>query len=144
MRLWYYQLNGNKFGPIDEASLKALVNIGQLQMTDTVWTEGMSDWQALGSLSEFVKSPYAPPAVEIEYKTPAPAFHQMRDTHERFVTWSSWQIWLFLIITFGLFALYLIPSWSNNIERITKKAQTPFGAILAIGIFYIDIGTSNI
>jgi hypothetical protein len=149
MRLWYYQLNGNKLGPIDEASLKALVNIGQLQMTDYVWSEGMAEWQTVVSLPQFAKSPYAPPAVGIEFNTKKPVYysaseqsstyHTENELEERFLTWNSWQIWLLMIVTFGLFSFYLVPSWSRNIERITKKDQVPFGAILVLGFFTLTL-----
>ena len=42
--LWFYGQNGTQRGPVEADALRALVASGQLQPTDLVWREGMSDW----------------------------------------------------------------------------------------------------
>ena len=42
---WYYGRNGNRNGPVDEATLQQLAGSGQLAASDLVWREGMGDWQ---------------------------------------------------------------------------------------------------
>ena len=70
---WYYAQNNNKYGPINSAQLKALVENGQLQKTDLVWKEGMDDWKPAGkvaglfaaeTVAPVAASSPAPPAVD--------------------------------------------------------------------------------
>ena len=42
---WYYVLNEERHGPLDEDSLRALYTDGELGPTDLVWNEDMDDWQ---------------------------------------------------------------------------------------------------
>ena len=69
---WYYAQNNNKYGPINSAQLKSLVENGQLQKTDLVWKEGMDDWKPAGkiaglfgqeSAAPVAAAPSSPPAV---------------------------------------------------------------------------------
>ncbi len=44
--MWHYVKNGTeKLGPVPESELKSLVDFGQINPTDLVWSEGMTDWQ---------------------------------------------------------------------------------------------------
>lgn len=50
--MWYYVKNGaDKKGPVPESELKILVSSGQLDPTDLVWSEGMTDWQPYNSVT---------------------------------------------------------------------------------------------
>ena len=45
-KMWYYVVDGkNKAGPVPELELKNLIQQGQVQATDLVWTEGMASWR---------------------------------------------------------------------------------------------------
>jgi uncharacterized RDD family membrane protein YckC len=44
---WYYENGGQQAGPVDDASLNALVLSGTLQGSTLVWREGMNGWQPL-------------------------------------------------------------------------------------------------
>lgn len=48
---WYYAQNNNKYGPVNSAQLRSLVENGQLQKTDLVWKDGMDDWRPAGKIS---------------------------------------------------------------------------------------------
>lgn len=41
---WFYSKNGQRFGPIDAASLKHLAATDQLGVADLVWKNGMAGW----------------------------------------------------------------------------------------------------
>ena len=84
MAEWYYGKEGQQFGPVDEATLRARVTTSEIRPDDLIWTEGMSEWTPLKRVAQFntqqvpsalqtavpVKeflsdnpdSPYAPPA----------------------------------------------------------------------------------
>jgi uncharacterized RDD family membrane protein YckC len=42
---WYYAIQGQQTGPVDEAQLDALRNSGQIEAETLVWREGMANWQ---------------------------------------------------------------------------------------------------
>jgi hypothetical protein len=47
---WFVTLNGQQVGPISAQQLKEYAASGQLQPTDTVWKEGMAQWQPASSV----------------------------------------------------------------------------------------------
>ena len=59
---WFYLEDGQRIGPVDAKSLKALAQSGQLGPKDYVWTEGMPDWkEAIRIKGLFPKGPPPPP-----------------------------------------------------------------------------------
>jgi hypothetical protein len=42
---WYLARDGQQFGPISEAEMAKLVELGHLQPTDLLWCEGFPDWR---------------------------------------------------------------------------------------------------
>ena len=42
---WYYVEGGRRIGPIDDATLEALVRAGAIGPGTLVWREGMADWR---------------------------------------------------------------------------------------------------
>ncbi len=42
---WHYTKDGQKYGPLSAADLKALARSGQLAPTDMVWKAGMAEWK---------------------------------------------------------------------------------------------------
>ena len=47
---WYYAKNGERQGPISEASLRSMLVTGEIAQTDLVWREGMPDWLPAGEV----------------------------------------------------------------------------------------------
>ena len=45
---WYYDLGGQRQGPVPEAELDRLLVSGTITTSTLVWCEGMADWQPLG------------------------------------------------------------------------------------------------
>ncbi len=46
MSTWWYAKGGERFGPIEEAELRAKLVSAEIQPTDLVWREGMDNWQS--------------------------------------------------------------------------------------------------
>ncbi len=42
---WFYALNGQQAGPVDDAELDRLVQVGTIENTTLVWYSGMAQWQ---------------------------------------------------------------------------------------------------
>ena len=51
MRTWYYVKDGKRIGPISEEQLVTLAKNGQLQPSDQVFTQGMTNWQPANTVS---------------------------------------------------------------------------------------------
>ncbi len=63
---WYYAQGNVRKGPVSPQHLKELATSGQLQSSDLVWREGMSEWASAGSIKGLfdtkpVISPPPPP-----------------------------------------------------------------------------------
>lgn len=65
---WYYADNGRQAGPVDDASLDALISRGVVRPDTLVWREGMANWQALNTVR-----PVTPVAAPAPPPPPAPA-----------------------------------------------------------------------
>ena len=42
--MWYYMQNNQRLGPVDEATLRALLGSGAVSIDTLVWTAGMTSW----------------------------------------------------------------------------------------------------
>lgn len=60
MAQWWYAKSGERFGPVEEADLRAKLISVEVQPTDLVWTEGMADWKP--AMEVFPAEPEAAPA----------------------------------------------------------------------------------
>jgi hypothetical protein len=60
--MWYYSLNDEPAGPVDDEQLKALFSRGVINFDTLVWKEGMSEWKRYGSITLTAEnvSPVAP------------------------------------------------------------------------------------
>jgi uncharacterized RDD family membrane protein YckC len=47
---YYYAVNGNQTGPVDEEELRRMVSAGTIPATTPVWREGMGDWQPFSAV----------------------------------------------------------------------------------------------
>lgn len=64
MSTWRYVQNGQPSAPVDTAALSALLTNGTLSPDTYVWKEGMANWLAAKTLTEFANCrPASPPAV---------------------------------------------------------------------------------
>lgn len=50
--MWYYAKNGSQLGPISQEELLQKFRGGELEASDLVWKQGMSDWTPVGRISE--------------------------------------------------------------------------------------------
>jgi len=62
MAHWYCYIGGQQYGPVAEEVLRAWIGEGRVTASDYVWTEGMSDWVAAGTVPGlFVAGQASPP-----------------------------------------------------------------------------------
>lgn len=62
---WYFARGGNRWGPVPWEELRGRVQAGGLLPTDLVWTQGMEQWKAAGSVPGLFPEGYAAPAPPI-------------------------------------------------------------------------------
>lgn len=73
---FFLVLQGQQQGPFDPQQIKAMADAGQVAPDTLVWTEGMSDWQALKSqpvLANLIPANRTPPALPNQTTTPGMA-----------------------------------------------------------------------
>lgn len=69
MALWYYNLNGQQAGPVEEDEMRAMLASGMVRAETLVWRDGMEGWLPVVRTPEWsmqlaspgVTSPYALP-----------------------------------------------------------------------------------
>ncbi len=70
---WYYLLQGQRQGPVDDAGLEALVRQGLVQDDTLVWRDGLTEWHTYGSVKPR-PAPAPPPRPEPAPPRPEPMF----------------------------------------------------------------------
>ncbi len=73
--MWYYTLNNQQVGPVEEAEIKKLVDAGSITHGTMVWTNGMANWLPIGqtplaSLLGSAPPPVVPTSVAAVYENP--------------------------------------------------------------------------
>ncbi|HNR01357.1 MAG TPA: DUF4339 domain-containing protein [Anaerolineaceae bacterium] len=73
--MWYYTLNNQQVGPVEEAEIKKLVEAGTITHGTLVWTNGMANWlpiaqTPLAGLFGTMPPPVAPPVAAAVYEDP--------------------------------------------------------------------------
>ncbi|MEM8961418.1 MAG: DUF4339 domain-containing protein [Acidobacteriota bacterium] len=67
--LWYYEKNGQQFGPVSQSELEALIERGEISREDLAWKPGEKDWSETGTFEMLVPSFKTPPKIK---RTPPP------------------------------------------------------------------------
>ncbi len=60
--MWYYNVNNQPTGPVDDAMIQSLIKSGTILPTTLVWQEGMPNWQTVNSTSLATLIPTVTPA----------------------------------------------------------------------------------
>ena len=60
--MWYYEQNGNRIGPVDEATMRSLIANRTISIDTLVWTNGMANWTPLQQTQLAAGLPVPPPA----------------------------------------------------------------------------------
>lgn len=71
MHMWYYMQNNQRLGPVDEATLRALLGAGSVNIDTLVWTAGMTSWVKFGQSSLAANMAMPPAAPTQVYVNPA-------------------------------------------------------------------------
>lgn len=69
---WYYCLNNQQCGPVDEAAVKNLIAVGTIARNTLVWQDGMNSWQPVSATALVAMLPPGPPPLVPPTYTAAP------------------------------------------------------------------------
>jgi len=61
--MWYYEQNGNRIGPVDEVTMRALIAFRAISIDTLVWTNGMANWTPLQQTQLAAGLPVPPPSL---------------------------------------------------------------------------------
>jgi TM2 domain-containing membrane protein YozV len=61
--MWYYEQNGNRIGPVDEAIMRGLIANRTISIDTLVWTNGMANWTPLQQTQLAAGLPVPPPSL---------------------------------------------------------------------------------
>ena len=67
--MWYYEQNGNRIGPVDEATMRSLIADRTISIDTLVWTNGMANWTPLQQTQLAAGLPVPPPSSSINAAT---------------------------------------------------------------------------
>jgi TM2 domain-containing membrane protein YozV len=77
--MWYYEQDGNRMGPVDEATMRRLIADRTISIDTLVWTNGMANWTPLQQTQLAAGLPVPPPT---PYSAPAaPQYHSTPSNH---------------------------------------------------------------
>ena len=65
--MWYSEQNGNRVGPVDDATMRGLIANRTITIDTLVWTNGMANWTPLQQTQLAAGLPVPPPSL---YATP--------------------------------------------------------------------------
>lgn len=149
-QIWIGQ-NGKKYGPYNEADIRRWINEGKFANDALAWREGMAEWVPLASLfpTHATGAPLSPP---LAADNSPPLFTDGRPASMP-GTFSAWQdespnahrsdrtalptppslhwalVWLFTLLTFGIFAIiwpFIQANWTRKIDP-RSNATTMLG-----------------
>jgi len=160
-QIWLGQ-NGEKYGPYTEANIRRWFREGKLTADALVWRNGMADWVPLASLfpTEATDGPAPPP---LAASNPPPPFADARPTSmpESFsarrdespdatrsdratlptppsLHWGL--VWLFVVLTLGIFAIIWPFIQANWVRKIDHRSNATLMIGLATGCRLVGYG----
>lgn len=140
--MWYYTLNGQQFGPVDEAKIKEMIASGAINASTMVWTTGMPSWVMIGQspLAGLVSNmpPVAPPM----YYAPVMVDPRVKKINDLFLWfWLSLAIAGGLILLGGIFSGIGAAEFSLGLAILGSifMGLSSVGFIAAVVLFFILI-----
>lgn len=104
--MWYYTLNNQQYGPVEEAKIKELAANGSINLNTMVWTAGMGAWAPIGQTPLAGLLGNVPPA-------PPPAYYPataMKDPEIKVIDDLFMWFWICLIAAIPTFGLTILVS----------------------------------
>lgn len=106
--MWYYTLNNQQVGPVDEKEIKKLVDAGTITHTTMVWTTGMATWLLIGQSSLASLMGAVPPPPVASYPPAVVAEDPRVSQVKSMFTWFWVSMLLTLVTGIGFIASFVL------------------------------------
>ena len=103
--MWYYSMNDQQVGPLDEAHMRELIANGTIAPATLVWTSGMSNWLPMSETR--LGSIQVRPQVEDAALSPIPSVMMVDREVEKLNLMFTW-MWISLVASLVTFGVSLI------------------------------------
>lgn len=138
--MWYYAINNQQLGPVDEARMKELLADGTITSSTLVWSSGMSTWQPLS------QTPLGGTTSLSQAITPPVVTQPEVENLNKLFTW-TWITLVASLVTFGisliatvvLFMIIVYKSWQlvqDGNARTTPDQAVAFSFIPAFQFWW--------
>ncbi|MEN6386061.1 MAG: DUF4339 domain-containing protein [Phycisphaerales bacterium] len=114
--MWYYIINGQRFGPVDDDTIFSLIDQGTIQMRTFVWKAGMSDWTHAIS-TELSEKFFTVPPANLEIK------------EHLYTPDSLYKLWLW-VASLDIFSTILVLMEADNYSIIPSIASVVLQCVL--------------
>lgn len=130
--MWYYNLNNQPAGPVDEAALKTLFARGVINFDTLVWQEGEPAWIRLGEtqiIGQVVAAEAAgSPARQVVALPGKPTRHGLK---KLFVWWLVTTCFFVLFIVFNFGTNFILP----NLDAVWSTVLISLACIFELPLF---------
>jgi hypothetical protein len=128
-KVWYYHKAGREHGPISYDTLQELANTGTLDRNcDKVWRDGFANWVPAGTIKGLFKAP--PPCFSATVSNRQIGTFKKRDLGT---------IIALSIVTLGIYTIYLIASYADDMNAILGRKKYNAGTVLLLSILTVGI-----
>lgn len=126
----YIARDGNETGPYSQDQIESLHRTGMIQLNDFVWHDGMAEWAPLHRFLG-VRPPAPSGSSQIGLPSHAATGADAREEAPLIELPSApgirrrgfWEVYLPIVLTFGIYCIYLLPRHTWEIERVTGKKR---------------------
>ncbi len=116
MKQWHCHINGQKYGPVDEPTLKQWIAQGRLGKDDLVWSEGMPLWQPASQIADLSLAASTPGAAPCATPAGIPAVGGCLAPHRGVM------ILVFGILSFVCCFIFGICAWTMGNADLREMA----------------------
>jgi hypothetical protein len=133
-RKWYFEKQGAQQGPVEEAALRQMLLLGQLQPDALVWSDGMAEWATASKIPRLVPEGAAA-RISHDGQTSSQSKHDLDSLCKMARASRPWAV--FLAITAFVYAGLLILA---GFLMLVNGAENGIPVAVAVGLFWIVSG----
>lgn|GEM_PF-170652 len=139
-QIWIGQ-NGKKYGPYNEANVRQWLGEGKFASDALAWRDGMAEWVPVTSMfsdTSASRPPQPPVPPPFANETPSEAWvtqHDDRDSLPMPPSLHWLLVWLFSILTLGIFGIIWPFIQANWVRKIDQNSNARLLLAIAFGCF---------
>ncbi|MEO0510595.1 MAG: DUF975 family protein [Verrucomicrobiota bacterium] len=134
---WYYEINRQQKGPVEESDLKALFDRGEINTNNFVWCKGMEDWATYGSVFQPAAQPTSNSTIEVKGTGGKTPNRQLRAQARQSLS-GNW-----LLAALGLFLWQIVLGATNIVPLLGPLIQLAISGAMMLGLYGFFIHMSR-